>query len=92
MKDHLRRFGDRVRQLRIAAGLSQEELANRCHLHRTYIGGVERGERNIGLLNVYAIADALKEPIENLFCDRKPSMEKTSPAGKLGKLRNDKST
>ena len=90
MKEHLKRFGERVRQLRVAAGLSQEQLADRCHLHRTYIGGVERGERNVGLLNVYVIAAALREPIENLFCDRKPSTQKTGTIGKSGKLENDK--
>jgi transcriptional regulator with XRE-family HTH domain len=92
MKDHLTRFGERVRQLRVAAGLSQEQLADRCHLHRTYIGGVERGERNVGLLNVYAIAAALREPIENLFCDRTPSGQKTAPNVKSGKLRNDQTS
>ena len=67
MKETLKRFGERVRQLRVAAGLSQEQLADRSGLHRTYIGGVERGERNVGLLNVYAIAAALREPVESLF-------------------------
>ena len=56
----LRRFGARVREERDRLGISQEELANRSALHRTYIGGVERGERNLGLLNVIRIARALK--------------------------------
>jgi transcriptional regulator with XRE-family HTH domain len=72
MKEPLKRFGERVRQFRVAAGLSQEQLADRCGLHRTYIGGVERGERNVGLLNVYAIAAALREPVEKLFTGGKP--------------------
>jgi transcriptional regulator with XRE-family HTH domain len=59
MSYSLHLFGDTVRQLREARGWSQEELADRCQLHRTYIGGVERGERNIGLLNVLKIAQAL---------------------------------
>ena len=61
------RFGATVRLHREAAGLSQEQLADRAGLHRTYLGGVERGERNLGLLNIFAIADALKLPASELF-------------------------
>jgi transcriptional regulator with XRE-family HTH domain len=60
MTPDLKRFGQRVRELRIAAGLSQEELAERAGLHRTYIGGIERGERNVGVLNLLQLARALK--------------------------------
>ncbi|PIB92289.1 helix-turn-helix domain-containing protein [Caulobacter sp. FWC2] len=61
----LLRFGRTVRLLRSAAGLSQEELADRSGLHRNYIGGVERGERNAGLKAVYALARGLGvEPAE----------------------------
>lgn len=52
-------FGVRVRDIRKEKGLSQESLALACELDRTYIGGVERGERNISLLNIYKIAKAL---------------------------------
>lgn len=55
------RFGKKVRQLRLAKGWTQEELAARAHLHPTYIGGVERGERNIGLDNLLKVARALGE-------------------------------
>jgi transcriptional regulator with XRE-family HTH domain len=55
----LERFGARVRAERERLRVSQEELADRAGLHRTYLGGVERGERNIGLLNVLRIARAL---------------------------------
>ena len=60
MLSSLKRFGMRVRELRRAAGLSQEQLAERAGLHRTYIGGIERGERNVGVLNLVQIARALR--------------------------------
>jgi transcriptional regulator with XRE-family HTH domain len=53
-------FGERVRKLRQRLGLSQEALADLCGLHRTYVGGVERGERNVGLLNLLRLARALR--------------------------------
>jgi ribosome-binding protein aMBF1 (putative translation factor) len=55
----LREFGLRVRKLREAAGWSQEDFAEHCNLHRTYVGSVERGERNLALLNIRKIAVAL---------------------------------
>jgi len=60
MSTDLKRFGQRVRELRLAAGLSQEELAERAALHRTYIGGIERGERNVVVLNLLRLARALR--------------------------------
>ena len=53
-------FGSRLRAFRKRAGLSQEELAAKCGLHRTYVGAVERGERNVSLLNIVRLARALK--------------------------------
>ncbi|MBI4779819.1 MAG: helix-turn-helix transcriptional regulator [Oscillatoriophycideae cyanobacterium NC_groundwater_1537_Pr4_S-0.65um_50_18] len=53
-------FGERVRALRLSRGLSQEALALAAGLDRTYIGGVERGERNISLINIRRIACALE--------------------------------
>ena len=63
----LKRFGLKVRSLRKKTGLSQEALALSCSLDRTYIGGVERGERNISLVNIYKIAAALGVPVKDLF-------------------------
>lgn len=56
----LKKFGQRVRRERKLRGLSQEDLAFEADLHRTYVGSVERGERNISLLNIHRIAKALK--------------------------------
>lgn len=52
-------FGTQVRSIRTVRGLSQVTLALMCGLDRTYIGSVERGERNISLINTYKLADAL---------------------------------
>jgi transcriptional regulator with XRE-family HTH domain len=59
-------FGQNVRAARVKLGLSQEELAERCGLHRTYVGSVERGERNITLVNAERIATALKVELSDL--------------------------
>jgi len=60
-------FGERIRELRRDKGLSQEKLALDCGLDRTYIGSVERGERNISLINIYKIAHALQVSPSELF-------------------------
>ena len=60
-------FGRRVRELRLARGLSQEELAFKVGIHRTYVGGVERGERNPSLKNIASIARALNITLRELF-------------------------
>jgi transcriptional regulator with XRE-family HTH domain len=60
-------FGRRVRELRKARGFSQEELAHRAGLHYTYVGGIERGERNPALINIGRIATALKVSLAELF-------------------------
>ena len=81
MNPDLKRFGQRVRELRQAAGLSQEELAERCRLHRTYIGGIERGERNVGVLNLLQLARALQVRPGELLRARelRPSRGATMP-------------
>lgn len=55
----LEQFGLRVRQLRKQAGLSQEKLAELADLHRTYVSGIERGDRNVSLINIVRLAKAL---------------------------------
>ena len=60
-------FGRRVRGLRKEQGLSQEQLAERADLHRNYIGGIERGERNVGIVNIGKLADALGVSLIEMF-------------------------
>jgi len=67
MEDIRIRFGKAVRQRRSKTGLSQEAFADLCGLDRTYIGGIERGERNVALLNVEKIAKALRISLSDLF-------------------------
>lgn len=72
MSNLLNTIGSNVRAHRRALGLSQEELAARSGLHRTYIGGIERGERNISVLNIERVALALGiTPAEILREDHK---------------------
>jgi transcriptional regulator with XRE-family HTH domain len=60
LSDPRRLFGSRVRELRLQRKLSQEKLAELADLHRNYVGGVERGERNVSLLNIVRLAHGLK--------------------------------
>lgn len=61
------RFGARVRQLRMSKGYSQESFAAKCDLDRTYVGGIERGERNVALRNIESIAKALDMTLSELM-------------------------
>ena len=63
----LREFGLRIQQERKKLGMSHEELAFRAGMHRTYIGMIERAERNITLSNIKKLADALQLNIKDLF-------------------------
>jgi len=65
----LETFGDRVRSARNSKGFSQEKLAELADLDRTYISGVERGIRNISLVNIASIAKALNAPLAELMKD-----------------------
>jgi transcriptional regulator with XRE-family HTH domain len=67
MEDIRRRFGEAVRKRRHKLGVSQEEFADICGLDRTYIGGIERGERNVALVNIERIAKAFKLSMSELF-------------------------
>ena len=67
MKMIEKQFGERVRKLRLTRNLSQEQLAFKASMHRTYLGGIERGERNPSLKNITAIADALGITLSELF-------------------------
>lgn len=71
MKDKiLKQFGDKVKKLRKAKGWSQEELAKKSGLHRTYIGSIERSERNVSLINIVRIAKALSASIDKLIAKK----------------------
>lgn len=63
----LERFGKRVRELRRTRGLSQEALAEKCGIDRTYLSGIERGRRNVALRNIVAIAQSLGVSISELM-------------------------
>ncbi len=65
----LRDLGERLKAQRLARGLTQEELAKKCQLHRTFIGSVERGERNISILNLRLMAKMMRVPLKGLFGD-----------------------
>lgn len=72
----MKAFGLRVRYFRKRLKLSQEELANKAELHRTYVGAVERGERNISLLNILRLADTLQVTLKDLFDEEMESEDK----------------
>lgn len=68
MQDHiLLRYGHAVRKVRLEQGISQEELADRCGLHRTYISDIELGKRNLSLENIERIAISLNKTLSEFF-------------------------
>ena len=78
MKDMLDRLGQRIRELRLKAGLTQEQLAERADLHPTYLGGVERGERNLSLKNLDKLARALEVPLKSVVDFEDEDIHRTS--------------
>jgi transcriptional regulator with XRE-family HTH domain len=74
-----RRLGERIRRLRQAEGLSQEAFAERCDLHRTYVGAIERGERNFAIDNLEKIAAALGLSLSDLLDFSVAPEETTTP-------------
>jgi transcriptional regulator with XRE-family HTH domain len=66
-KNFLRDLGYRLRERRLARRWTQAELAAKCDLHRTFIGSVERGERNVSILNLRLIARVLRVPLADLL-------------------------
>lgn len=77
-KQFLQRLGDKVRELRNARGQTQAELAARCKLHRTFIGSVERGERNLSVLNLRKIARILRVDPSELVVDSRKTKRGTA--------------
>lgn len=69
MKDLLKRLGRRVRDLRVAKGWSQEEFAHLGGLHRTYIGQIERGEKNLSLANLTKLSSVLDITVSDLLSE-----------------------
>lgn len=74
--DIIKVFGENVRKYRIAMGLSQEDFAEKCGLHRTYISAIERFQRNISIENVQKIADALEMESYRLLMEETASEDK----------------
>ena len=64
----LQHVGFQIRELRVSRKLTQAQLAKSCGLHRTFIGSVERGERNVAILNLRRIARTLRVPLADFFC------------------------
>ena len=67
MDDVAALIGIRIRTMRKSKGMSQEKLAEKCGLHPTYIGQVERGEKNVTVNNVYRVAEALNVGLDEMF-------------------------
>jgi transcriptional regulator with XRE-family HTH domain len=82
----LRAFGQRVRELRLAQGYSQESFADKCGVHRTFMGTIERGESNLSFQNIVKVSETLGVSLAVLFTDVE------SAAQRLGRLASRKKT
>jgi len=71
MSNIKKQLGQKIKELRLKAGISQEKLATKAGLHRTYISDVERGERNVSLMNIRRIASVLNLKPSELFAEAK---------------------
>ncbi len=78
-------LGSRIREIRLKKGFSQESFADHCGLHRTYMGGIERGERNLTVQTVLTVAKGLGLTISELFSGIEKQIEnvKQSPKAKV---------
>lgn len=77
------RFGRRVRQLRLAAGMTQEDLAHRCGLFRTYMSRIETGRANPTLTMIDALAGSLNVPVGQLFESEALAKSRASPSSSV---------
>jgi len=76
----LKALGDKVRTMRESQGLTQDGLAQKASFHRTYIGSIERGERNVSLLNLQRLSYALGVSVSSLFWNVEYNNNKTGDA------------
>jgi transcriptional regulator with XRE-family HTH domain len=80
-RQFLKGLGVRLRDLRLARNLTQAEFAEQCDLHRTFIGSVERGERNVSILNLRLIARILRVTLSELLDESTPPRSKSAKVG-----------
>jgi transcriptional regulator with XRE-family HTH domain len=76
-------LGSRIREFRLKKGFSQESFADHCGLHRTYMGGIERGERNLTIQTVLTVAKGLGITMSELFSGIEKQVESPKQASKL---------
>lgn len=83
MPDLQKVLGSRIREFRLKKGFSQESFADHCGLHRTYMGGIERGERNLTIQTVLTVAKGLGITMSELFSGIEKQVESPKQASKL---------
>jgi transcriptional regulator with XRE-family HTH domain len=76
-------LGQRIRELRLAQGHSQESFADKCGVHRTFMGTVERGESNLSFQNIVKVAETLGVSLAVLFADLESAAEKLKRASAI---------